>query len=162
VVELTPGNPDHPPARCLEAPVAGSVLLEGGCRVVESSTVELDDEALVRPSAVDLVALDADVGFRVRKTGIEEEGLEALFELAADDRQAALCFLEDSLRIRMAGLRGYRSISAAMPTGSVSLSCSACLNAPRSSWRGRRLRPRGTVTSTRLPPRTAHKAAPAL
>ena len=39
-----------------------------------------------------------------RETGVDEEGLEELFELARDDGQAALCFLNDGSEDGDAGL----------------------------------------------------------
>jgi hypothetical protein len=85
LVELPPGDADHMPARGLEPAVAGAVGLEGVRRVMDGATVELDDEPRLRPDTVDLEALDSDVGLRERKTGSDEEGLEALLELASDD-----------------------------------------------------------------------------
>src|SRR3954447_26587562 len=69
--------------------------------------VELDDQALLRPHAVDLDAFDAGVAERPGKSSGEEERLEVLFELAPDDVEAALCFLEDSSEdgdARLAGI----------------------------------------------------------
>jgi hypothetical protein len=87
-MKLPPRDADHAPPRGPEAAVAGAVLLEGvGDRVV-SPAVQLDYEARRGPDAVDLESLDEDVRVRDRKTGIEEEGLEALLEFAADHVQA--------------------------------------------------------------------------
>ena len=54
VVQLPPGDPDHAPARGLEAAVADAVVLEGVRDGVKGAAVELDEEALLRPDAVDL------------------------------------------------------------------------------------------------------------
>ena len=78
--------------------------------------------ALFGPGAVHLHALDADVRERSWKAGIEEEGLEALFEFASDDAEAALCFFKDGFEDRDARLarvavdergRRQRSVSRA-------------------------------------------------
>src|SRR5215203_2288747 len=93
LLELPPGDPDHPPTRGLEPAVPCTIDLERvrgrGPRV----TVQLDDQALLRPDAVDLEALDHHIGPRKRKTGPDEKVLEALLELAADDSgaDAGLC-----------------------------------------------------------------------
>src|SRR6187551_67892 len=54
VVQLPPGDPDHAPAGRLEAAVADAVEFEGVARVVKGAAVELDDEMVIRPNAVDL------------------------------------------------------------------------------------------------------------
>ena len=106
VVQLPPGDSDDAPARRLEAPVPGAVLLEGCGRVVRGATVQLDDDALLRPRAVDLDAFDADVGERSWKASIKEKGLEVLFEFASDEVEAALCFFKDGSEDGDAGLAG--------------------------------------------------------
>jgi len=78
-------------------------VLEGVVRGVRFAAVELDDQALLRPRAVDLHPLDADVGHWAQKTGIKEEGLEALLEFAADDAEAALCLVDEHPRDRRDG-----------------------------------------------------------
>ena len=110
-MQLAPGDSDDAPARGLEAAIPGAVLLERVVRVVRGAAVELDDDALLRPDAVDLDAFDADVRVRARKTCIEEEGLEALLELASHDAQAALCFFNDGFEdgdSRLAGVAPYQ------------------------------------------------------
>ena len=103
-MQLPPGDAHHAPARRLEAPIAGAVGFEGvGCVVVHAA-VELDDEARGRPGAVDLDSVDENVGLRQLKTGIDEECLKALFELALDYAQAALCLFNDGFDDRDARL----------------------------------------------------------
>ena len=104
MVQLPPGDADHAPARGSEAAVAEAVLLEGVRHVVCPAAVELDDDPLLWPGAVDLEFLNADVRLGSWKTGFEEQGLEALFELASDHRQALLCFPNYSFEDRDAWL----------------------------------------------------------
>ena len=105
-MQLAPCDADDAPSGRLEAPVAGAILLEGVRGVVHGAAVELDYEALLRPGAVDLHALDADVRERAWKTGSEEEGLEALLQLASDDAEAALNLFNDGSEERTPGFRG--------------------------------------------------------
>src|SRR5829696_3526681 len=84
LLKLPPGDPDHAPARGLEPPIARTVELEGVRGRVAGVAVQLDDQPLLGPQAVDLVALDHHIGLRTRETGRDEEVLEALLELAAD------------------------------------------------------------------------------
>ncbi|MEJ7717253.1 MAG: hypothetical protein WKF31_04540 [Thermoleophilaceae bacterium] len=85
-VELTPGDPHHPPSGDLKRPVAGAIGLEGPARGVKGMAVELDDEALGPPEAValDQATGDLDVGVdrRPRQSGTVRYGEEALLELA--------------------------------------------------------------------------------
>ena len=59
------------------------------------AAVELDDEALVLPRAVDLHGFDADVRVWDGNSGIDEEVLEALLQFASDAGQACLYFFDD-------------------------------------------------------------------
>jgi hypothetical protein len=63
-VQLAPGDADDAPARRLQAAVASAIGFEGVCVVVVGAAVELDDQPLGRPDAVDLDSLDEDVGVR--------------------------------------------------------------------------------------------------
>jgi hypothetical protein len=103
-VQLSPGDAHDAPARRLEAAVAGAVGLEGVGGVVDLAAVELDDEAVRGPRAVDFQLVDADVRLGHRKTGIDEEGLEALFELASDDPEALLHLFKEGSDVGDAGL----------------------------------------------------------
>ena len=95
VVQLPPGDPDDAPARCLEAPVAGAVLLEGSrVSCVErpsSSTMRRCSGQAQSTSMPSMRTLVSGLG----KASIEEEGLEVLFEFASDEVEAALCFFKD-------------------------------------------------------------------
>jgi hypothetical protein len=84
LLELPPGDSDHAPARRIEPAVTCTVEFEGVRRRMGGVAVQLDDQALLRSDAVDLVALDDHVCVRKRQTGSDEEVLEALLELAAD------------------------------------------------------------------------------
>jgi len=94
--QLPPGDAHHAPSGSFEAPVAGSVVLEGVRCVVVVPAVELDYHAPDRPDAVDLRSVDEDVGLWLREAGTQEELLEALLELAAHDAEAAPGLLDDS------------------------------------------------------------------
>jgi len=83
-----------------------AVALEGVRGRVAGVAVELDDQPLLRPDAVDLVALDALVRPGQWKTSVEQECLEAFLELAADDVEAEPGFLQESLDGRDAGSPG--------------------------------------------------------
>ena len=195
-MKLLPRDANHPPAGRPEAAVAGAVGLEGMCDRVVSAAVELDDEAGGGPDAVDLESPNEDVGARERKTGIEEKGLEALFELLLDDVQAQLGLLNYSFEDWDAGLAWVSGDQVAhpqrigepkllgLPHGAselVALNDSTEVeqraghgrgrdaemvvvsSSGRSAqwrwmpWRG--LRPRGIVTSRRVPPRMAQSPA---
>jgi hypothetical protein len=88
LVQLPPGHPYDAPAGGGEHAVANPILLEGVERVMHRAAVELDNEALIWPDAIDLKALYELVCLRERETGSEEECLEALLELASDDPRA--------------------------------------------------------------------------
>jgi hypothetical protein len=90
VFELVPGDVGDPVAGGFDAAGAGAVGLEGGAGAVGFPGVELDDQALGGPEAVDLVAvsLDFEPGIEVgagQAMDIEEGEellLEAFFDLA--------------------------------------------------------------------------------
>jgi hypothetical protein len=63
-VELPPRDADHSPARSLESAVARAVSFEGVSGGVCRVAVELDDEAMLRPDAIDLQSFDDCVGLR--------------------------------------------------------------------------------------------------
>ena len=92
VDDLPPGDADDVEAECGELGVAPAVALEGLTRGVEGEAVDLDDEPLSRPEEVDLVAADAGVRQRMRKTRFADEGEQAALGLRAGegDRLAAL------------------------------------------------------------------------
>jgi hypothetical protein len=54
--DLAPREPDHPVAGRLERGVAAAVALERGSTRVEGVAVDLDDQPLLAPKEVDLVA----------------------------------------------------------------------------------------------------------
>jgi hypothetical protein len=62
-----------------------------------SAAVQLDDEACGWPDAVHLHSFDEHVGLRERKTGIDEERLEELFEVTLQDGEPASCLFNDCL-----------------------------------------------------------------
>jgi hypothetical protein len=70
-VELTPGHAHHPPAFGGERAIPRAVRLEGGSPVVDGAAVELDDQPLPPPEAVDLdetvSQVDGRVQLRLRK-----------------------------------------------------------------------------------------------
>src|SRR5215207_1785973 len=84
------------PASRLEPAVASAIALEGVRRRVAGVAVELDDQPVLRPDAVDLVALDALIRLRQWKASLDEERLEALLQLAADHVQAKPGFVKES------------------------------------------------------------------
>ena len=59
-VQLVPGEVDDGEAGGVEDAAASAVVLEGRARGVSLPAVELDDQAQVRPVAIDLVALGAE------------------------------------------------------------------------------------------------------
>jgi hypothetical protein len=69
----------------VRAPAASDVRLERLAGRVEAVAVELDDEAVLRPGAVDLVAVNVDVRARPRQAVVFEQGEERLLELAEGD-----------------------------------------------------------------------------
>src|SRR4051794_22517111 len=72
VAQPPPGDPDGPPPGERELEVAQAVGLEVACRLV-AAAVELDDDALLRPDAVALVAADVEVAPRPGQVvGVEE------------------------------------------------------------------------------------------
>ena len=94
-MQVAPGDAHHGVPGHGEHPIAGAVAFERGPRGVTGVAVELDDDALLAPQAVDLDALDENVDLRPgQATGIEE-GEEAVFELAPGDRLADPAFFED-------------------------------------------------------------------
>jgi len=71
--ELAPGDAGDAVAREEERAVAGAVLFEGAARAVGREAVELGDELLLRPDAVDLLARDLVVDVRPwQAVGVEE------------------------------------------------------------------------------------------
>jgi hypothetical protein len=71
-VELAPGDPQRGPARHGQPAIAFAVALEGGGRVVDATTVELDDHLLFSPQAVGLVVAHPAIALRERQTGTFE------------------------------------------------------------------------------------------
>jgi hypothetical protein len=65
--------------------VAGAVALVG-LRGVERMTVDLDDEAGLRPEEIDLVAVDAGVDPRLGQLRSPDESEEAPLRLGPDER----------------------------------------------------------------------------
>jgi hypothetical protein len=57
----------------LEVSVAPAVAFECGSGGVEGVAVDLDDQAVVGPEHVDLVAADASVGLRWREAGLADQ-----------------------------------------------------------------------------------------
>jgi hypothetical protein len=114
-VELTPGDANYTPAPRLQPAVAGAIGFERIRRVVNGPPIELDDEACVRPDAVDLHPVDEDVGLRKRKAGADEKCQEALFELAFHDAQSAAYLFNDGFDGRDAGLAGITLDEIAEP-----------------------------------------------
>jgi hypothetical protein len=114
-VQLPPGDPDHAPSGHFEAAVAQAVVLERDAGVVKGAAIELDEEALLRPGAVDLDALDEDVGLGCREARVDEKGEEELLELATGDGQASLCFFNYGSNDWDAGLSGVALDEVAEP-----------------------------------------------
>jgi hypothetical protein len=83
---LPPCDPDDAVARGLEDAVAGSVGLEGLLCVVYRAPVELHDDPLRTPQAVDLIPnafdLDMGVGLGEGQAVLDQKFAEALLELA--------------------------------------------------------------------------------
>jgi len=81
LVEPSRGDAGRAVAGPLQVDVAGTVALERLAGLVELPAVELDDEAPVRPVAVDLVAGDGDVGGGEREGAVCAERQEPLLEV---------------------------------------------------------------------------------
>ena len=64
----------------LQGGVAHAIALECRTRAVELVAVELDDEVVVRPEGVDLMAGDQDVDLRGGQAGVAAEVEEAALE----------------------------------------------------------------------------------
>lgn len=62
--ELTPGHPQHAVTRKLEVGIPLAVALERAATRMPGEAVDLDDQALLLPQEVDLVAPDPSVGHR--------------------------------------------------------------------------------------------------
>jgi hypothetical protein len=80
-----------------ERTIAGAVGFKGRPCAVGGEAVELDDEVLVGPEAVDLFAVDSCVDVRPGESVDVEEGEEAQFELVLGDVAADVTALEESL-----------------------------------------------------------------
>jgi hypothetical protein len=68
VDDLAPGEAHDAVAGGLQGSVAGPVALERLAGGVVGVAVDLDDQPLVGPEQVDLIALHADVGVRARQS----------------------------------------------------------------------------------------------
>ena len=88
-MELAPGDADHPPAGGLEEAVAFAVAFEGLVGGVPGGAVELDDEFVLSPDAVELeppgVQLERLVALGAGQAGLIKEDEEALLERFAGD-----------------------------------------------------------------------------
>jgi hypothetical protein len=137
VVELAPGDADHPPAGGLEAPVAGAVFLERLAGAVAGVAVELDDEVVVGPRAVGFDGVAVEVDGRVDagawELGFVEDLEEAGFEVAAGEGVADRFRFEEFRIVRTPRCPGCRATRAPRERGSVSRRYSASLMA-RSRW----------------------------
>ena len=68
--QLPPCNPYDGPSRGLKFPISLPIGLEGGSGSVRLAPIQLDDQPLLAPEAIDLddaaIELDKDVGYGVR------------------------------------------------------------------------------------------------
>lgn len=84
VCQLVAGDADRAVARGDETAVAVAVVAEGAAGAVGGEAVELDDDALGRPEAVDLVVflaeVDRGVEARAREVEVVQEGEEDVLE----------------------------------------------------------------------------------
>jgi len=94
------------PAFAHQAAVTGAVSLERLARAVRLEAVELDDEALVRPSEVGREGVDAFVDeWPGQFVGIEE-GQEATFEVARGGRRDDPVVFDEPFEVGGSGRRG--------------------------------------------------------
>ncbi len=94
-MQVAPGDAHHGMPGHGEHPIAGAVALERGPCGMAGVAVELDDDALLAPQAVDLDALDENVDLRPWQATSIEEGEEAVLELATGDSRADPPFFEE-------------------------------------------------------------------
>ena len=81
--ELSPGDADHAVAGGGELGVFQAVFLECPAVEVVLAAVDLDDEALVWPEGVDLVAHDRGVGYWLGERVVCAEAAEGQLEVGA-------------------------------------------------------------------------------
>jgi len=128
-VELSPGDPDHPPPGGLERPVTRAIGLEGAAAAVRGVAVELDHQALRTPDAVTLDQAAGDlhggIDLRPREADALEEREEALLKVAAGGVLAGASGGDDTAERRRAGRRGWRARSRSSETRSPSRLTSA-------------------------------------
>jgi hypothetical protein len=67
VGDLAPGDADDAVSGGVEGPVAGAVAFERVAGEVVGVAVDLDDQPLVGPEQVDLIAADDDIGLGARQ-----------------------------------------------------------------------------------------------
>jgi len=89
-MQMTPCDPEGPPAGGQERAIPFAVAFKGLGGVVERATVELDRQSLRSPEAVDLELLDPHVGLGSRQAVLAHELEECDLELAAGPPQAGL------------------------------------------------------------------------
>jgi hypothetical protein len=85
VDDLAPGDADHAKAERRELCVPAAITLERRPRGVEPEAVHLDDQSLLPPREVDLVAAEADVHLRGGQLRRPDQGEEALLGLGAGE-----------------------------------------------------------------------------
>jgi hypothetical protein len=84
------GEANHAVTRRLESCVTGTVALESSTMAMEGKTVQLDNEALLRPERIDLEVEQRNVDPRGGKPVLSAQGDEQILERRA--RGAAALF----------------------------------------------------------------------